>query len=372
MKPSEFKMTSGINFSTLARNASKFYNTRVIGIDNVSPEVSPIKTSMNSFSKKTPSPKWMQTSEKGYKKSNYESSRTGLQPKKGSEKVNRLESVKTEDTHITLSNIDSQIEQALKLQSLKNQEQRDFSNTDSISLFSRNHLDNHMESNESRPFSADICTINQDFGNRSRESPLKKEYQSIENIFAFKNETFDNKEELNRSSPIKEPQRVFSSRSLDYDDEITYNCENNQDLISVHDQYQMMKPEIFNLDMVESRSKFDRMRDFSAKSPNEHIVVNTNVRTSLHSQLDSKTNSRCSSIQKLQKSMEDLPLMLSSSKKNSEIKFTESRDQLSDRVSKFYFQKQTGFASENEAFDLGKRKDFIIFSQAKLIPIIFE
>lgn len=365
-------MKSGINFSTLARNASKFYNTKVIGIDNVSPEVSPIKTSKTSFSKKTPSPKWMQPSEKGNKKSNYESSGTNLRKKQACEKGDRLASVKTEDTHMTLSNIDSQIEQALRLQGLKNQEQKDFSKTDSISLFSRNHLNNNMESNESKPFSVDTCTINQDFMNRSRESPLKKECQSIENIFAFKNETFDNKDELNRSSPIKEPQRVFSSRSLDYDDEITYNCDNNKDLISVHDQYQLMKPEVFNLDLVESRSKFDKMRNFSERPINEHIVVNTNVRTSLHSQLDSGTNSRSNSIQKLRKSMEDLPLMLSSSKKNSEIKFTESRDQLSDRVSKFYFQKQTGFASENEAFDLGKDKNFIIFSEAKLIPIIFE
>lgn len=31
---------------------------------------------------------------------------------------------------------------------------------------------------------------------------------------------------------------------------------------------------------------------------------------------------------------------------------TESRDELSDRVSKFYFQKQTRFANERESFDL--------------------
>lgn len=33
----------GINFSMLARNASKFYGTKVIGIENTSPEVSPAR-----------------------------------------------------------------------------------------------------------------------------------------------------------------------------------------------------------------------------------------------------------------------------------------------------------------------------------------
>jgi len=33
----------GFNFSILARNASKFYNTKIIGIDNISPQISPLK-----------------------------------------------------------------------------------------------------------------------------------------------------------------------------------------------------------------------------------------------------------------------------------------------------------------------------------------
>ena len=38
------KIANGINFSSLARNAGKFYGTKIIGIENPSPEVSPIKS----------------------------------------------------------------------------------------------------------------------------------------------------------------------------------------------------------------------------------------------------------------------------------------------------------------------------------------
>jgi hypothetical protein len=356
MKPSEFKMKSGINFSTLARNASKFYNTKIIGIDNASLEVSPIKTSKNSFSKKTPSPKWMKPNEKVDKKS--KDGKLGAGSSSGKpqilDKCYKQGSAKTEDTNITLSNIDSKIDQALKLQTFKSHEQREYSKMESISLFSRNHLDNNMASDESKPFSADVDTINQEWMNQSHESPLKKEYQSVVNIFAFKNETFDNGGGLNRSSPIKEPLKVLSNKNINMNDSITLSIENKQDIISIHDDYQMIVPEPFNLNLTESRSKFDRMRDFKSGPVNENIVANINLKTSLQSQHESKTNSRTSSIEKSHASIEGLPLMLSSAKKCNKLKFTESRDQLSDKVSKFYFQKQTGFALENEGFNLGK------------------
>lgn len=54
----------------------------------------------------------------------------------------------------------------------------------------------------------------------------------------------------------------------------------------------------------------------------------------------------------MKKSLEKVPLVLSSNKKSSNISRTQSREELSERVSKFYFQKQTSFANENEAFDL--------------------
>ena len=43
-KGSTSKISLGINFSTLARNAGKYFNTKVIGIDGSSPDVSPIKS----------------------------------------------------------------------------------------------------------------------------------------------------------------------------------------------------------------------------------------------------------------------------------------------------------------------------------------
>ena len=148
MKPSEFKMKSSINFSTLARNASKFYNTKIIGIDNASLEVSPIKTSKNSFSKKTPSPKWMKPNKKVDKKSKDGKLGAGDSSEEPQilDKGYKQGSAKTEDTNITLSKIDSQIDQAIKLQTLKSNEKRKSYKMESISLFSRNHLDNNMAS----------------------------------------------------------------------------------------------------------------------------------------------------------------------------------------------------------------------------------
>lgn len=43
------KLNWGINFSTLARNAGKYYNTKIIGIESSSPQISPIKSKTFSF-----------------------------------------------------------------------------------------------------------------------------------------------------------------------------------------------------------------------------------------------------------------------------------------------------------------------------------
>lgn len=57
--------------------------------------------------------------------------------------------------------------------------------------------------------------------------------------------------------------------------------------------------------------------------------------------------------------------MLSPNKSGSKLKTTETRNQLSDRISKFYFQKQTTFANGNEAFDLVRKQLYPSFLNDK-------
>jgi hypothetical protein len=63
---------SGFNFSALARNASKFYNTKIIGIDNISPQVSPIRGMVYfDILDGSKSPKWVKSSESKPKNSRH-------------------------------------------------------------------------------------------------------------------------------------------------------------------------------------------------------------------------------------------------------------------------------------------------------------
>lgn len=69
---------------------------------------------------------------------------------------------------------------------------------------------------------------------------------------------------------------------------------------------------------------------------------------------EENTGSRSSSIERMtQRSLENIPSLLNESKNTCEVKHSEKREQLSDMVSKFYFQKQTDFANQHEAYDLG-------------------
>lgn len=247
--------------------------------------------------------------------------------------------------------------------------------------FTRNNDDVHqLNSDLSHPFSADVQSIlplNSSHENKldGQTGEIDQENDSMDKalaVFTFKNETFDMKW-LNKSSPIKEIKNCFKSEDNDFKDlseDVKINLKRaKSELIFVDDEHQILNNDIFEVDLREDRKRFDKLRDFSSNAK-EHspspVTIKWNLMTSLSHQLGShhhsqskvlrpmeNLESRSNSVDKeMKKSLEKVPLVLSSNKKSSNISRTQSREELSERVSKFYFQKQTSFANENEAFDL--------------------
>lgn len=108
----------------------------------------------------------------------------------------------------------------------------------------------------------------------------------------------------------------------------------------------ILKGDNFGLHLRTSREQFDRLRDYS-KSPNNDdqcspVMVKIASSPSKFEMTQSlvRHGSRDSSVSKSKDSK--ISVLLSSNKKI-DCKTVESRDQLSDKVSKFYFQQKTGF-----------------------------
>ena len=200
------KNIPGINFSTLARNASKYYNTKIIGMENVSPEVSPIKSKLriplNNLLAFKKSPKWLRSSDSKpdftptlrSSKSEFPTLREIQNEEKESipktEKLTaqtRQISAETQDTNITWSNIESHLEKISRPPSTKNEQwEKSMNNVEPLSPFSRNMSEYQAQSYFSRPFSADVGTIpeceescNLNLGEDSYENPLNEDLNHI-------------------------------------------------------------------------------------------------------------------------------------------------------------------------------------------------
>lgn len=373
-------------------------------MENVSPEVSPIKSKLriplNNLLAFKKSPKWLRSSDSKpdftptlrSSKSEFPTLREIQNEEKESipktEKLTaqtRQISAETQDTNITWSNIESHLEKISRPPSTKNEQwEKSMNNVEPLSPFSRNMSEYQAQSYFSRPFSADVGTIpeceescNLNLGEDSYENPLNEDLNHIgwpNAGFTFEDLRQPGSSEIQLND--KNQENCDENYLTDLNEEIEKHFHESKDeLITVQDESPVLNNQPFNLDLVESRRNFDRLRDFSPSSRRDRespspVTIKTNVRSSLHNQLEFQskekwlnketengdTNSRRASVEKQPtKSLEDFPFILSSSKKNSNIKQTESRDELSDRVSKFYFQKQTGFANQNEAFELVRK-----------------
>ena len=116
------------------------------------------------------------------------------------------------------------------------------------------------------------------------------------------------------------------------------------------------------------------MTDFSRPHKNTEIIQNVEVKSYLQFQLEGKNdiavgesqkeieNSKSPSASKsVRRSLDNFPLT-SSTGKSHPAKFVESRDEISDRVSKYYFQQQTNFARNSEVFELVRENSHPTFS----------
>lgn len=300
--------------------------------------------------------------------------------------LSRQVSSDTQNTWVSLSNLDSKISQALKLR------QTISADVDQISTRSLSWMTMSVKAPSvvSRPFSTDILPIPEWEGNRNTRLETISYEQRIEDdtnsqhtpevSFALKNDVFNTCEDLNKSSPIKAPKGWFG----EYDDyleelnkEIERDFNNSTDeLISVQDEFQLLHSQTYGLDLTESRKKFDRLTSFKKnttdKAPSP-ILKKSNESSALKSQISEKisskkdkehvTKAKSSSNSKERaayNSVEDI-ISLFSTQKSPDIKHTETREQLSDRVSKFYFQQQTGFANQNDAYSLVRKNLYPTF-----------
>ena len=418
----KIKVTSGINFSMLARNAGKFYGTKIIGIENTSIEVSPIKSmsfnifhymdqmlqQFNIFIDCNKSPKWLSPTEIKSNNSIEKSDSEYVCKKENKRHIKSISSKyekyctknnwnnnATENTKISISKEEIQNESNLKFLKCQLEKQivENLECFDEMTFISRNENEiPNKTSNKSHPFSANVQTIslyNTQYENTdyfgSGPNSNENEWNSDDNelaVFGFKNEDLQIKK-LNKSSPNKNYLSDIDTGSEEIkQDRVIQENKGKSELISIYDNFHVLNNQPFDIDLEKSKEKFNRLRDFSSKSKEKSfspVIIKMNVKSSLSNQLESSLTretktlksienfgSRSSSIDKgCLKSLENLPLLLSSNKKSSKIKTTESRYNLSDRISKFYFQKQTSFANENEAFDLIRKQLYPSFLNDK-------
>ena len=173
--------------------------------------------------------------------------------------------------------------------------------------------------------------------------------------------------ELNRSSPIKHQKLenlfwddhnhdyIYEEKDINRSNEIN-SLKDIKDLeeIKQEEAKEVLHNDSFHLDLKESKQKFDRLWNFSKCSNEDYqcspIVINP---------LSNKSNDSPPVETQANKD-----LILSSNQKVS-CKMTESRDQISDRVSKFYHQQKTEFSNEKEAFDLIRKNLYPSFLNNK-------
>lgn len=186
---------------------------------------------------------------------------------------------------------------------------------DEVTFISRNTGDLNQTSSKSNPFSANVQSISlQNTQNENTEyfgSRQNSQYNDGNSVnheleaFAFKNETFD-LQNLNQSSPNKNCLSEIDANSEEVKGELLKAAMNpKSELISVHDNYQVINSQPFGLDLEESRKRFDRLTDFSS-NPKENtlspVTIKMNVKSSLCNQLESS----CAKDKAVLKSIENL------------------------------------------------------------------
>ena len=158
----------------------------------------------------------------------------------------------------------------------------------------------NQTSNRSNPFSVNIQSIslhntqneNTEFFGSGPNSHFN-EGNSINHeleSFPFKNETFDI-QNINKSSPNKNYLSDIDAKSEEVKEgQAVCSIKSKSELISVHDDYQVLNSQPFCLDLEESRKRFDRLRDFSSKSKDKSlspVTIKMNIKSSLCNQLES-------------------------------------------------------------------------------------
>lgn len=295
MKNNRFnvKLNSGANFSSLARNGSRFLHKQTSEVaDNISEgSLARSKDRKSSQKKRNMSPNWMNPGRSGKSAARSMSSQSSRRSKSrigkisknpGGKSVNSksIKDGKTEDTCTSFSKnkVDAQIERALRLHNNRIKDEKDQIQMDSISLFSKERSVNPTPSTNNM-FKSDLTNINfpkdeSDFG--SFIPPQDDDEMRSQNIryneLSFKDEQFGSaKVDLNKSSPVKDPRGNLGISQEGIEGVILHEEVSNNEFISVDGDFQELNCEQYELNLEENKSTYERMTDFSKskKSPNK-------------------------------------------------------------------------------------------------------
>lgn len=371
-------LRAGVNFSELARNSSRYVQRQARDNGSQKSSISPQKSRDRKSSSKraSKSPNWMKPSpvedtsisDIGAKKSFSDFSANGDKDfhEKGTKNV--ISETKTEDTNISASKVDAQIERALRLHNQRIKDQKDQLKVDSISLFSKEKSQHAAPSRLSNFVPSEISKINL----RKEESEYaiseeglsqfghKSEYHNHQEL-SFKDENFESKkEDLNMSSPLKTPKKV--SQNPYSGGQILQN-----DFIPPGDDSEDLKCLPYDLDLTKSKEKYEKLTDHSktGQSPNIQFSTHTPLKSSLQHQIEAISPLNTKDGEK-SPCGENITNPENCEKLESISKFQscqgpEPRAQLSTKISKFYYQQQLDFSSNTEAYNLGKlTKNFLI------------
>ncbi|CAI2387344.1 unnamed protein product [Moneuplotes crassus] len=324
-------LSPGVNFSSLARNGSRYLKRQPSeGAEYIS-DTSPVRSQERKSSprKINRSPQWL------------EQRASALRPS-SSNSLNRSNSKAGKDVS----------QKPLQGQTIIGTKIEDNREVDKVSQVVPLKPITKFENKDFREHDSDLPPA---------EGETMKYEKNHFTELSFKDDHFGSaKQDLNQSSPLKIPRRNLDKEDGEFHKEAIHSKCSNDEFISVEGDFQELHSQPYGLDLQKSKEDQERMTDFSKekRSPNQHFRSNTNLRSSLNHQMSERvlnydlkgTLSRASSIDKMKSCGND-----------SDIKFTEKRDELSDRVSKYYFQKNSNFSDNVEAYDIVRQNLFPSF-----------